>query len=264
MRRTARIFLTILTAWTGLHAAAQAASSTAPAATGKVTSASIWKLPQDFLTKAHAACDKLSGGPDFDECFIKQMPAQGAPAAAVDFTRMLYKQSDGQIGIMSDFKSFGVVDAAQVFYPLRANTNDGLLLVNGDPKILDVDDLQKLDRAAMEQNSFFKAIKVRFPDTDIWPGDRGGAGLWPRVQPLPDGGTEFVVSYPLINGCHACRHVGLARFGWEFDASGKFLKTVYIPTPPPPRILHQPRAKQQSPDAGQPQPAPPASQPPQQ
>ncbi len=45
------------------------------------------------------------------------------------------------------------------------------------------------------------------------------------------------MTYPLLNGCHACARLGLARFGWDFDASGKFLRTTYIPTPPPPKLL---------------------------
>jgi hypothetical protein len=57
----------------------------------------------------------------------------------------------------------------------------------------------------------------------------------------------------LINGCHACRRIGVARYGWDFDARGKFLKTVYIPTPPPPKLLKRP---QRSPTAPQPQATP--------
>ena len=163
--------------------------------------------------------------------------AAGAPADAVAFTRMLFQESDGQVGIMSAFKNYGVVDAAQVFYPLRANDNYGLLLVNGDPKILDVDNLPKLDRQAMEDDPLFQSVKKKFPQTDIWPGDRSGSTPWPRVQPLAGGGTEFIVTYPLINGCHACEHVGLARFAWNFDAQGKFLGTKFIPTPPPPKMM---------------------------
>ena len=83
-------------------------------------------------------------------------------------------------------------------------------------------------------------IKKQYPQTDVWPGDRSGTNPWPRTQSLPNGGTEFVVNYLLINGCHACQRTGIARFGWDFDASGKFLKTVFIPTPPPPKILKRP------------------------
>jgi len=217
----------------------------------KIGASAVWQPSQDFLSKAHLACEKGAGPASIDQCFMNQMSAAGAPADAVSFTRMLYKRNDGLVGIMTAFKAYGPVDAAQVFYPLRANDNYDLLLVNGDPKILDVDDLQKLDRTAMEQNPMFQSIKQKFPKIDVWPGDRSGSAPWPRVQPLPGGGSEFILSYPLLDGCHACRHMGLARFGWDFDASGKFLRTVYIPTPPPPKLLPRPHTPESSPPAKQ-------------
>lgn len=209
------------------------AASQAPA---KIGPSAVWQPPQDFIAKAHAACDK-SNPPNYAECFIEQMSKSGAPAEAVSFTRMLYRQSDGQVGIMSGFHKVGSVEVARIMYPLRANDNYGLLLVNGDPAILDVDDLKKLDRAPMDQNPMYQAVKQQYPNMDIWPGDRSGA-TWPQVKPLPDGGQQFILGYPLINGCHACAHVGLALFAWNFDSRGKFLGTRYIPTPPPPKMTH--------------------------
>jgi len=246
VRRSALLLMTILAGWTLVEAVPpswidwSARSMQAPS-NGEIGASAVWQPSQDFLSKVHLVCEKGAGPASFTECFLNQIAAAGAPADAVSFTRMLYQQNGGMVGIMTALKKYGPVDAAQVFYPLRANDNYGLLLVNGDPKILDVDDLQKLDRAAMEQNPMFQAVKQKFPQTDIWPGDRSSSAPWPLVQPVPGGGTEFIVSYPLINGCHACRHVGLARFGWDFDASGKFLRTVYIPTPLPPKMLPRPR-----------------------
>src|SRR5208282_2834699 len=196
---------------------------------------------------AHAVCDR-SNPPNYAECFIDQMPKAGAPADAVSFTRMLYRQSDGQVGIMTGFHKVWPVDEARVMYPLRANDNYGLLLVNGDPAILDVDDLKKLDRAAMEQNPMYQSVKQKYAQTDVWPGDRSG-DTWPQAKPLPDGGQQFIVGYPLLNGCHACAHTGLARFSWNFDAKGKFLGTKYVPTPPPPKLM---RPNRTLPDGQQP------------
>ncbi len=227
--------------------------------------------PQDFVSKAHAACDR-SDPPNYSKCFIgSDVGKSGAPARAVSFTRMLYRESDGQVGILIAFEKVGPVDVARVLYPLRANDNYGLLLVNGDPAVLDVDDLKKLNRTEMDQNPLYQAVKQRYSATDIWPGDRSNP-IWPQEKPLPDGGQQFIIGYPLINGCHACAHVGLARFSWNFDAKGKFLGTTYIPTPPPPKLMRPPRAQQpppspeqppQPPPAQQTPPVPPAQQPPQ-
>lgn len=260
MRRSILLFVMLITAWLMALAVPQSGTS-GNSASARIGPSAVWQPPTDFITNAHTACDKSANPAGFAECFIRQMSSAGAPADAVSFTRTLYKQTDGMVGIMTAFKKYGPVDAAQVLYPLRANDNYVLLLVNGDPKVLDVDDFQKLDRAAMEQNGFFQAIKKRFPQTDLWPGDRSGSEPWPRVQPLTGGGTEFVVNYQLINGCHACQHAGIARFGWDFDASGKFLHTTFIPTPPPPKLTRPERQPGASPP-GQPPTAP--AQPPQQ
>ncbi len=262
VRRSVLLLITILAGWTVVKAVPQAGSANSPAtmpaaSDGKIGASAIWQPPQDFLNKAHSVCEQGAGPASFDQCFMNQIAAAGAPAAAVSFTRMLYQQNGGLVGIMTAFKPGAPVGVAQVFYPLRANDNYALLLVNGDPKILDVDDLQKLDRTAMEQDPMFRSVKQRFTQADVWPADHSGSDSWPRVQPLHAGGTEFIVSYRLINGCHACQPVGVARFGWDFDASGKFLRTVFIPTPPPPKLM-RPTRQPQAP------PAPPTTPPPQQ
>lgn len=240
----AALFMTIFVGGLATSASAQGMKATPPpsrAPLGKITAAAVWQPPQDFLTKAHAACDKSMSAMSFPECFMNQIAAAGAPPEAVAFMRALYQQSDGQIGIMSAFKAYGPVDAAQVMYPLRANDNYGLLLVNGDPNLIDVDDMKKLDQAPMDQDTIYQALKTKYPQAALWPGDRSGSDAWPRATPIADGGTQFIVFYPVINGCHACERLGRARFGWDFDASGKYLRTVYIPAPVPPRHMRHPQ-----------------------
>ena len=257
MRKSLLFAALILFALTITYAIPQSETATSQPASqlpGKIGPSAVWQPPQDFITNAHAACDK-SNPPNYAECFIDQISKAGAPADAVSFTRMFYRQSDGQVGIMTEFHKVGPVDAARVIYPLRANDNYGLLLVNGDPAILDVDDLKKLDRAAMEQDQLYQAVKQKYPKTDLWPGDRSGSA-WPQTKPLPGGGVQFIVGYPLLNGCHACAPTGLARFSWDFDAKGKFLGTRYIRTPPPPKLM---RPNRTPPDGQQ----PPQQQPPQ-
>jgi hypothetical protein len=247
--------VSILVAATFAFALTETRMTAQPAspAPGKTGPSAAWQPPQDFIGKAHAACDQ-SNPPNYAECFIDQMSKLGAPADAVSFTRMLYQQSSGQVGIMTEFQRVGPVDEARVMYPLRANENYGLLLVNGDPAIVDVDDLKKLDRAGMEQNPLYQAVKGKYPQTDLWPGDRSG-NTWLLTKPLPGGGLQFVVGYPLLDGCHACKPTGLAKFSWDFDAKGKFLGTKYIPTPPPPKLMRSNRAPQPPPPTGQ-QPPP--------
>jgi hypothetical protein len=197
----------------------------------RIGASAVWKVSPQFVATAHAACDK-SSPPGDGECLIGQMVKAGAPAAAVSFTRELYK-SHGEFGIMTGFQKQRPVALAWVTYPLRANTNYGLSLVNGRPQIIDVEDLKLLDRKTMEQSFQFQDVKHQFPKVDVWPGDRDGK-IWPTSQAGPGGGIQFIVGYPLLNGCHACERAGFAIFTWNFDAQGKFLGTAFMGMTPPP------------------------------
>jgi hypothetical protein len=198
---------------------------------GKIDVSAVWQLPPQFLAGAHAVCDK-SPRPGA-ECMIEQMAQAGAPAAAVSFTRELFKQSHGDFGVMTGFQGGSPVAFAWITYPLRANTNYGLLLVNGQPPIVNVEDLKLLDTKTMKQSFQFQDLKNQFPKVDVWPGDRDGK-IWPTSQAGPNGGTQFMVGYPLINGCHACERAGFAIFTWNFDAQGKFLGTAFMGMTPQP------------------------------
>lgn len=199
----------------------------------KIGPSAVWKMPDAFRTMILKKCGDATQPPSFADCFINQMQQGGAPADAVAFTRELYKASGGEVGIMYGFHKVGPVDIAWVNYPLRANTNDGLLFVNGEPRILNVEDLKLLDQSGMQQDPQFQNTKAQFPKVAAWPGDRDGT-TWPNSQSGANGGLQFTVGYPLINGCHACEPVGNAMFNWNFGPQGKFLGTTFVGMTPPP------------------------------
>lgn len=199
----------------------------------RITAASVWQIPSAFLAAAHKACDNTPQPPSFAECFIGQMATAGAPPAAVAFTRRLFEQNGGDVGIMSGFHPVGPVDVAFIVYPIRANTNNGILFVNGTPRIINAEDLKLLDQAAMQQSPQFQNTKNQFPKVNLWPGDRDGT-TWPNSSKNPDGSTSFTLGYPLRNGCHACAHAGFAEFNWNFSRNGKFLNTTFMGMTPPP------------------------------
>ncbi len=197
----------------------------------KFDSSAVWQVPPQFLNGAHTACDAQPGNL---QCLTDQMANAGAAASAVAFTRELYRQSHGEFGIMTGFQNHeGPVAFAWITYPLRANTNYGLLLLNGHPSIVNVENLKLLDTKTMKNSPQFQDLRNQFPKVDVWPGDRDGK-TWPNSQLGPNGGTQFVVGYPLINGCHACARAGSAIFTWNFDTQGKFLGTSFQGMTPPP------------------------------
>jgi hypothetical protein len=191
----------------------------------KIESSSVWELPPQFMTMARAVCDQTSSS-SYGDCMIGQMADAGAPADAVRFSRELYKENHSEFGVMTGFQQESPISFALVTYPLRANTNYGLLLVNGQPRILNIEDPRLLDVKTMKKSPRFQDLKRQFPNIDVWPGDRDGK-TWPSSHVGPTGLMQFTVRYPLIDGCHACARAGTAIFNWNFDARGKFLGTSF-------------------------------------
>jgi len=196
-----------------------------------IGSSAVWHPPSDFLTNAHAACDKVTPSLKFSECVITQMSKAKAPADAVSFTRELYNQTGGEVGIMTGFHPVGPVDVAWVTYPLRDSS--GLFLVNGQPRIINAENLKLLDQKGMQESFQFQSLQNQFPRVNLWPGDRDGT-TWPNSQTGDKGGLQFIIGYPLRNGCQTCAHAGFALFTWNFSSSGRFMGTSFLGMTPPP------------------------------
>jgi putative hemolysin len=191
----------------------------------KVDAEAVWQPGIQFMQSVRQACS--NAGSNYGDCLISQMPGAGAPPKAVAFSKLLEKQSDAQIGYMTDFRKTGRVDIAYVYYPIRANENQGCLLVNGSPPIIDVDDLKLLAEDSMKSDPSYTSLASKNPEVAIFPGDRGGTA-YPEAVALPQGGQRFIVSYYLLKGCHACARLGTASFGFDFDSAGKFLGTKFL------------------------------------
>ncbi len=155
-------------------------------------------------------------GPALGDCFVGVMGKLGASSQALAFARRMDNSA-----YLREFRDTGGVDVAWIFYPFRANENYGCLLVNGEPPIIDVDDLQELPQAELDADSTYRALASRYRVT-IWPADRVGKS-GPAVLRLAGGGRRFVVMYRLQDFCHACELIGMAAFGFDFDAAGRFL-----------------------------------------
>ena len=139
----------------------------------------------------------------------------------------MLKERTGQIAYAREFQASGTVGLVFVDYMLRANENQGWLLVNGDPPLIDVDNLRALPLENMRADSAYASLAARYPRVMMFPGDRGGNSR-PEVEPLASRGQRFVIAYRLLNGCHACARLGLARFAFDFDESGRLSGTRFV------------------------------------
>ena len=174
----------------------------------------VWHPPADFRSQVLTACENR--GASFGQCFVDQMKAAGASPDALAFARLIHGG-----GYIQAFRPVTRVGIAAVFYPFRANENDGLCLVNGQPPAVNIDDLQKLPADQMDSDRAYAAVKKSHPNADLWPGDRSSADSLLAVT-FPDGSQQFVADYRVQEGCHACAVLGQAFFGFKFDRSGKF------------------------------------------
>jgi hypothetical protein len=178
----------------------------------------VWKPPADFHAKVTKAC---GGAKDFGSCFVEKMRTAGASPAAVEFAKRT-----GNQGYLTGFRDTGLVDVAFVEYPFRANENALMFLVNGEPPMIDVDDVSRIDKTNLQGNADYARLLERYPDLAIFPSDRRGRA--PAAAQAKTGGQRFIVLYELHDGCHACAVVGDARISFDFDVEGRFVGTRVV------------------------------------
>lgn len=207
-------------------------NSVAQANPGTIGASGVWQPPAGLVAAANKVCGNSSEGRKYADCFMAQMSKAGASADAVSFTRVFSKDNHGDLAIQTGFFHVGRIDVAWVVYPLHRPSNYGLFLVNGDPLFVNTEDLKQLDMKGMEQSFQYQGLKSLFPKVALFPGNRDGRS-WPNSQ-MGTEGLQFVVGYPLRNGCPLCSNAGAALFTWNFNASGKFIGTSFMGLTPAP------------------------------
>src|ERR1700722_4082767 len=182
-----------------------------------LTESAVWNPSADVLAGIGTKC----GGGDptpIENCFLDEMKSAGASPEAVAFAKSL--ASSGVIYLRA-FRKVARVDVAYIQYAFRANELEGVLLVNGDPSPIDVDDESQYPTAELQKYPPYAAIANKYPNVSIWPADRTNPQL-PKLDATGWGSQSFQVNYILRDGCHACAQIGTATFAFPFDDHGKF------------------------------------------
>jgi hypothetical protein len=194
-----------------------------------VEPAAVWNPSPQILSAIREKCGK--GDSDgINGCFLSEMRSAGASAQAVEFAKSL---AGSGLAYVRAFRKVGLVDIAYIEYAFRANELDGVLLVNGEPSIIDVDNGKFASQENFLKNPTFAALAKKYPHISIWPGDRYHTSE-PLVKHLESGGESFVVGYTLRDGCHACAQIGTASLIFAFDEHGKFSGVQAEPIVPSP------------------------------
>lgn len=183
---------------------------------GPFDSRALFQPGMSTMQAARETCAK-GPGEEFGKCFVQQMQAAGASAQAVAFMHAIHDD-----GFMRDLEKTGRVDIAFAYFPFAANENQHVILVNGKPGLVDVDDYSVIPRKDLPRNSEYAALLKKFPNISVFPGDRAGTKFI-SAKTLSDGGQSFLVPYVLVDGCHACARVGKLELAFDFDKEGIFL-----------------------------------------
>ena len=198
---------------------AQAPAKPAPAPSPRVNDAAAWNPSPEVVAAIRARCE-----PDpahLESCFLAEMKSAGASAEAVAFSKSL--AGTGVIYLRA-FRQVARVDVAYIQYVFRANELEGVLLVNGDPSPIDVDDESQYPETELQKYPPYAALADKYPNVSLWPGDRNNP-LLPKLDATGWGTQTFLVDYILRDGCHACAPIGTATFAFAFDTQGKFQGT---------------------------------------
>ena len=198
--------------------------------TSRITAKSVWTPTPQQLSEIRRKCTE--GDPaQHEACFLDAMKSAGASDEAMAFVKEFAVNG---LAYIRAFRDTGRVDIAYIEYLFRANDLDGVLLINGVPPIIDVDDYKFLSQEDLRKNEDYAALLQKYPNVNVFPADRYHTEL-PVATSSEDGGQEFQVEYLLQDGCHACARIGTLIVAFDFDSSGRFTEVSAFGVRPNPK-----------------------------
>jgi len=184
----------------------------------RITDKAVWNPSSSELSEIRRKCSE--GDPaQHEACFIDSLKSAGASAEAMAFVKE-FAPSNG-LAYIRGFRNTGRVDIAYIEYLFRANDLDGVLLVNGTPPLIDVDDDKYLSRSILSKSTDYVSFLRENPNANVFPADRYHTNLPTESSPA-NGRQAFEVEYLLLDGCHACARIGTLVVAFNFE-SGRFL-----------------------------------------
>ena len=183
-----------------------------------IDSLAVWNPSPRALSAIRGKCGSGGDPAAINQCFLARMETARATLQAVAFAKSF---ASSGLAYLRAFRKVGPVDIAYIEYAFRANELEGVLLVNGEPSPLNVDDAKFLAPENFSKDPNYAALAAKYPQISVWPGDRFHLDK-PSVQRLASGAPAFAVDYILRDGCHACAPIGTATLNFSFDRRGNF------------------------------------------
>lgn len=185
----------------------------------RISNETVWSPSNAKLSSILNNCNSQNSinNSNIKNCVLESIKNNGASIQALEFIK-----SHDSSAFVACFREMGVIDIAYINYLFRANENYSVYLVNGNPSIIDVDEIDKLNLKSMEQDSLYKLIIKDYPRATIFPSDRFNH-RYPAMEQNSSGGQTFVVEYKLLNACHACEQLGIVSFAFDFDKNSNYI-----------------------------------------
>jgi hypothetical protein len=186
----------------------------------------VWNAAGEDLTDISKLC-KSPQSADYAKCFVEQMGGY-ASSDAVAFTQLMIAQKPSRVGYLDGMREAGLVDLGYVVYP-GAKSKQGWVLMNGVPALINVDNLAQLPQSEMAKDSQFADLRKSHPQLQLAvTDDQRSADASPQIEPRPDGGERFIISYSLQETCNDCPVLAHAIYGFDFDSAGQFKGVKFI------------------------------------
>jgi inhibitor of cysteine peptidase len=219
---TAALFSVTIAGFTG-----RARSGRPTLAAPRIDAKSVWNPSTEVLSNIRKACSEGDPG-QHEACFVDSMKSAGASGEAIAFVK---GYAGNGLAYVRAFRDAGYVSIAYIEYLFRANEMDGVLLVNGTPPMIDVDDSKYLSQEDLRKNGDYGALLQKYPNITVFPGDRYHTDF-PVAKALTGDNQEFKVEYLLQEGCHACARIGTLVASFIFDGAGRLAETRVIEVRP--------------------------------
>ncbi len=202
----------VLTAILATGGPAVRAGTTSGDITVTFGSSEIWSPPQTAVDQLHTC------GQPTVTCVSTVMRSNGASAQAIAFYRLtgwfLTKLDPGN-----------PVQLGTVLNPWRANENLQPALLGGSPAVvLPETEVAGIDTAGWSSDPMFASLKAAYPSIMFW----GSGPALEMIGTAPSGGQRFIFDYRMLDGCHACATVALARIAFDFAPDGSYLSTQQL------------------------------------
>jgi hypothetical protein len=190
-------------------------------ASASVDSTIVWN-PRTAMGVDDPRCDR-GRSHSYIDCRLSMMKRDGASARAVAFARALtaYRGYFGYATGISPHR-FGPVAFVSTLES-GASTYGGGYLVTPDLRFIDPGGAHYDKQLRFAANPEFRRMLRAHPQATVW-----WVGAPFADVPRTGGGQRFIVTRPILDGCHACALLGAAHVVYDFDARGRFISVKLI------------------------------------